>query len=167
MNTYKLVRISLFGAILCTVQVSLSFIGNVELVSPLLLVLTLSFDREALYGSVVFVFLQGIIWGFGLWWLSYLYVWPALYFFVQYLKRFNKNNDFVFWSVMLGFYGLFFGALFAIVYIPISFNYAVVYWINGLFFDIVHGISNALLGLLVCKPLFNMFEKIKTEQNIH
>lgn len=166
MNIHKIVRVSLLGAILCTSQIALSFIGNVELVSPLLLVMILCFNTEALYAIFVFVFLQGIMWGIGTWWFSYIYVWPVLYFLIVYLKRFNKENNFMFWSIILGMYGLFFGLLFALIYLPISLNYTLIYWVNGFYFDIVHAISNFTISIILCKPLYLTIETLKEKKII-
>lgn len=163
MKVQKLARISLMGSLLYVSQVSLSFIGNVELVSPLLLVMTLSFKKEALYASFVFVLLEGLFWGFGLWWFSYLYAWPLLYFVIMFFSKFNKDNDFVGWAVLLGFYGLLFGGLFALVYLPFSPNFALIFWINGFIFDVVHAISNFVITLIICKPLYLIIEKIKKQ----
>lgn len=161
MNATKLVRIALLGAILVTAQVALSFIPNVELVSLLILVTTLVFGKDALYAIIVFVLVEGLIWGFGIWWFGYLYIWPILYFLITFLKKYNKENDFVFWAFVLGFFGLAFGALYAVSYIPVSFSYALTYWFAGVPFDLIHGIGNVILTLIIGKTLYKVLIKIK------
>ena len=54
-----------------------------------------------------FILLEGILYGFGLWWFQYLYLWSILAATVLLLRRFNH---FLFWSVISGFFGLAFGA---------------------------------------------------------
>lgn len=161
MNTKKLVRIAMFAAMLFVGQVGLSFIPNVEVVSLLILCITLVFEKEGLYASFVFVLLEGVQWGFGLWWFSYLYVWPILYFIIIGCKKINPQNDFVIWAIILGFYGLTFGGLFALAYIPVSINYAITYWIAGLTFDVIHAVSNVIVTLLLAKPTYLLLLKIK------
>lgn len=161
MEVKKLVRISLFGSLMFMAQIGLNFIPNVELVSLFILVITLVFDKEGLYASLVFVILEGVQWGFGLWWFSYLYIWPLLYYVIVLIKKFNQNNDFIVWATVLGFFGIAFGFICSLVYLPISLNYAIAYWLAGLFFDIVHGISNFILVLLLGKPLYKMMRQIK------
>lgn len=161
MKTKQLVQTAILGAILYVAQVVLSFIPNVEFVSLLILLYTITLPHLSLTAIFVFVLLEGIQWGFGLWWWSYLYVWPVLYFIVKWLKKWVKQNDVLSWAIVLGFYGLMFGSLFSIVYIPVSISYAITYWISGIPFDIIHGVSNFVLCLILYKPILNVLLKIK------
>ena len=72
-----LVVTALLAAILLLAQISLSFLPNIELVTLLLLCYTAVFPLRQVLGAVlVFDLLEGILYGFGLWWVMYLYVWP-------------------------------------------------------------------------------------------
>ena len=93
------------------------------------------------------------MWGFGLWWISYLYVWPLLCLLVLLLKRIIKE-DFIIWAVVSGFFGLVFGTLFAILYIIIDPAYALAYWISGLPWDVWHAVWNFVLMAALGKPLY-------------
>ena len=108
MKTKELVTIAILAALLYIVQVAFSFLPNIELVSLLILIYTLVFDKMTLKIIAVFIILEGVQWGFGLWWWSYIYVWPILYFVVRWLKKFIRIDDSISWAVVLGFYGLFF-----------------------------------------------------------
>lgn len=68
MKTKELVRDAFLAAILLVLQVSLSWLPNVELVSLLLILYTLVFRRHVWFILYVFVILEGLIYGFGLWW---------------------------------------------------------------------------------------------------
>ena len=160
MKTKQLVQIAFLGTLLYVVQVGLSFIPNIELVSFLILIYTLVFPNIALPAIGIFILLEGLHWGFGLWWWSYIYVWPILYFLVKWLKRSIKPDDVLSWSIVLGFYGLIFGLLFALAYIPVSFSYAFSYFVSGIFFDIIHGIGNFIICLFLLKPTYTVFIKI-------
>lgn len=160
MKTRQLVQIAFLGALLFVVQVGLSPIPNIELVSFLILIYSLVFPQIALSAIGVFILLEGLQWGFGLWWWSYIYVWPILYFIVKWLKRSIKPNDVLSWSIVLGFYGLIFGLLFALAYIPVSLSYAFSYFVSGIFFDIIHAIGNFIICLLLLKPTYTAFIKI-------
>lgn len=161
MKTKQLVQIALLASLLYIAQVAFSFLPNIELVSLLILIYSIVFPHLALYAIYIFVLLEGIQWGFGLWWWSYLYVWPILYFVIKILKKYIQEDDRISWSIVLGFYGLIFGMLFAIVYIPVSFHYALTYWISGLSFDVLHAIGNFIVCVLLYKPLVKAFQKIK------
>ena len=56
---------------------------------------------------VIFVFLEGFLYGFGIWWFSYLYIWSLLACIVLLL---HGNASLLFWGIVSGFFGLSFGA---------------------------------------------------------
>jgi len=162
MKTKQLVKIGILGAILFVSQVALSFLPNIELVSLFILIMTIVMPGETLYVILVFILLEGIQWGFGLWWWSYIYVWPILYIAVKYLKKVINEDDYLSWSIVLGFYGLIFGFLFALAYIPVSFEYAFSYWVAGIFFDIIHAVGNFFVCIILYKPIKSVFMRINS-----
>lgn len=160
MNTKTLVRTALLGLLLYVGKEFLAFIPNVEVVSLFILVYTLVFPKETVFAILVFILLEGIQWGFGLWWWSYIYVWYILYFVVLFLKT-RIKEDALGWSIILGIYGMLFGGLFALAYIPVSLNYALSYWMAGIFFDLIHAVSNFLICYFLFKPLLRVLYKFQ------
>ena len=160
MPVRKITRIALLSAILYVSKVALEFLPNVELVSLLTVLYTLVFGKEAFLIVTVFNLFELIQWGFGTWWVSYLYVWPLLVLITLLLKRVIKE-EFLIWSVVSGLCGLIFGSLFAIVYLPVDPAYALAYWISGLPWDVWHGVCNFVLMLVIGKPLYLRLKKIK------
>lgn len=143
--------VSLCGVIMYVAQVVLAPIANVELVSILVIIFTLHFNKKVIGSIAIFVLLEGLHYGFGMWWISYLYIWYVLAVFTYIFK---KNKNLFFWTILAGLYGLIFGTLTAIPYLFISgFNFTAAYIIAGIPFDIVHAIGNALLTLILFKPL--------------
>ena len=65
---------ALFGALLHISQVILAGLPNIELVSLLVIVWTRVFRWWALPGIAVFILLQGLMYGFGIYWISYLWL---------------------------------------------------------------------------------------------
>lgn len=161
MPVRKITRIALLSAILYVSKVALEFLPNVELVSLLTILYTLVFGKEAFLIVTVFNLFELIQWGFGTWWVSYLYVWPLLVLITLLLKKFIKE-EFLIWSVVSGLFGLIFGSLFAIVYLPVDPAYALAYWISGLPWDVWHGVCNFVLMLVIGKPLYLLLKKIRT-----
>lgn len=161
MPVRKITRIALLSAILYVSKVALEFLPNVELVSLLTILYTLVFGKEAFLIVTVFNLFELIQWGFGTWWVSYLYVWPLLALITLLLKKIIKE-DFLIWSIVSGLFGLVFGSLFAIVYIPVDPAYALAYWISGLPWDVWHGVCNFILMLVIGKPLYLLLKKIST-----
>ena len=160
MPVKKITRIALLSAILYVSKVALEFLPNVELVSLLTIIYTLVFGAEAFLIVTVFNMFELIQWGFGSWWVSYLYLWPLLCLIVLGLKKLVKN-EFVIWSVVSGCFGLIFGSLFALVYIPIDPAYALAYWIAGLPWDVWHGVCNFVLMLILGKPFSQILYKFQ------
>jgi energy-coupling factor transport system substrate-specific component len=156
----------MLGALLLSVQVGLAFLPNVELVSLFIIVYTIVFRKKALYIISIFILLEGILYGFGLWWLNYLYVWFVLYLITM---IFRKEHSSFLWAMISGVYGLFFGALCAILYFFIGsyngslysgFQSAFAYWISGIPFDLTHGIANFLIALILFKPLYRILDRL-------
>ena len=134
MKTREIVIYGILSAVLLTAQVSLGFLPNIEIVTLLILVYTLVFRKKVFFIIYIFVFLEGLIYGFGLWWINYLYVWS-----IQALITllFRKNDSVWFWSILSGIYGITFGALCTIPYFAIGgISGAFAYWTSGLLFDI-------------------------------
>lgn len=165
MSVRKMTRIALLSAILYVSKVALEFLPNVELVSLLVILYTLVFGRDAFLIVTVFNFFELIQWGFGTWWVSYLYVWPLLCLITLLLKKLIKE-EFIIWSIVSGVFGLIFGSLFAIVYLFVDPAYALAYWINGLPWDVWHAVCNFVIMLVLGKPLYSVLNKMKTSVQI-
>ncbi len=150
--------IGTLSAIMVALQVALSFLPNIELVSLLIILFTLIFRWKALIITYVFVALEGLIYGIGLWWLNYLYVWAVLFLLVM---LFRKISSPFLWAVISGAYGLSFGALCSIPYfitggIPSGFAY----WVQGIPFDLMHGAGNFVAALILFRPLYYVLNRI-------
>ena len=99
----------------------------------------------------VFVLLEGFLYGFHIWWFSYLYVWLILYLVARVVG--DKGSPFI-WALVSGLFGLSFGALCAIPYFFIGGPGGyVAYFVSGIPFDLLHAGGNFLLALALFKPL--------------
>jgi energy-coupling factor transport system substrate-specific component len=158
MRTKDIVVLGMLSAILIAVQVALRFLPNVEMVSLLIILFTLVFGPKTIYSIYVFVLLEGTIYGFGLWWLNYLYIWLILYLITV---TFRKLRSPFYWAVISGCYGLFFGALCSIPYLFIGGPAACfAYWVSGIPFDLIHCAANFLIMLVLFKPIYYILNKI-------
>ncbi len=156
----RLVRCAVMGGLMLAVKAALGFIPNFEMVTLLVILFAYTFGRDVFYAVAVFNVCEGIYWGFGTWWVSYLYIWNIIAALTLVLKK-HIGCDRVLWSVFSAMSGLSFGFLCALVYIPVSVNTALGYWTAGLVWDIWHGICNFILMLVLFRPLSNALEKIK------
>lgn len=156
MKVKDIVLIGMMSAVLFTVQVALSFIPNVELISILIILCTLFFKWKTLYIIYSFVIAEGFIYGFGLWWINYLYIWTVLFFITM---LFHKQRFPYFWAILSGIFGLSFGALCSIPYFFMGgIPSMVAYWTSGIIFDLIHGVSNYVLALVLFQPLYRLME---------
>lgn len=151
--------IGMAAAIIEVCKLALSFIPNVELVSLLIILYTQAFKWRVNYIIAVFVIIEGILYGIGMWWLAYLFIWYLLAIVVQLIgKRANKINM----TVVSGLYGLSFGFLCTI---PVMFTEGPVtalgWWVSGIPYDIIHCVSNAIICFVLYDPLIKAFLHIK------
>jgi hypothetical protein len=157
----KLVLLALFAASALALQVSLSFLPNVELVTLwfLLLACVLTF-KESLVVVFVFSTLEALVWGFGDWVVAYLWIWALWVVLVQAFKSIIKDSSHG-WALLGAFYGFAFGLLFSIQHAVLyGFNMGVIYWIRGISFDIIHAFSNYSLILILYKPLSKLLSTL-------
>lgn len=159
MPVRKITRIALLSAVLYVAKMALEFLPNMELISLLVILFTLVYGKEVFLIIAVFNLFEFIQWGFGTWWVSYLYVWPLLGIITLLLKNLIKE-EFLVWSIVSGIFGLIFGSLFALVYIPIDGAYALSYWISGLPWDVWHAVWNFVLMMILGRPIYFLLKKI-------
>ena len=152
MKTRTLVRIALLSAILVISKEIIAFLPNIELVSFLLILFSINLKlKESLLISIVFCLIEIVLYGTGPWSIGYLIIWPSL-IIVTYLLRNKLNTEFklAFYSM---FFGFIFGFLFAIPYFIISLNLGLSFWLKGTVFDVVHGLGNFIIMLILYKPI--------------
>lgn len=158
LSVYDIARMGVMVAALEGGKIALSFLPNVEIITLLIILYTLCFGRKVFYAIFAFVLLEGFLYGFGMWFAAYLYIWPLLAL-VTYLCR--NNTGVIFWSVISGLFGLFFGALCALPYVFVSgIQGAFAWWAAGILFDIIHCVSNFTLTMILFKPLNNVLRRL-------
>lgn len=88
-----LVLMGLFSAILFGVQLAFAFLPNVELVSLLIILYTRHLKYRALPVIYVFVVLEGLVFGFGIWWFIHLYIWAVLFAMTMMMQKISLCSD--------------------------------------------------------------------------
>lgn len=165
LTTGELVRDALLCAILFISQISLAPVTNVELVSLFLILYTLVFKKHVWLILYVFIALEGLVYGFGLWWFSYFYVWPILPAFVFLFFKARTPKPFGI-AILSGIFGMLFGFFCSLSYlITAGPEAAFIWWTAGIPFDLVHGIGNFVLALILFQPLYRLFCRLKQIQS--
>ncbi|ROR31922.1 energy-coupling factor transport system substrate-specific component [Mobilisporobacter senegalensis] len=159
MKTKDIVLMGMLGALLFIFQVAFAFLPNIEFVSLFIIIFTLKFGKKAILSIYVFALLEGLLYGFGIWWIMYLYIWTILAWAAL---IFQKKTSVLFWATLSAVFGLSFGALSSFPYFIIGgVGAGIGYWINGIPFDIVHCIANFVVVLVLFQPMRIFFDRIK------
>lgn len=139
-------------------QVGMSFLPNIEIVSFLVILYTRFYKKRVFFIIYAFALLEGLTYGFGVWWFGYLYVWSILAILVLIL---GNQESLAGWCVLSGGFGLSYGFLFAIPYFIVGGPAAgFAYWIAGIPFDLLHGFGNVVVMALLYKPMTAIFPKL-------
>ena len=135
----------------------LDSVPNVEMVTLLFVVFALTYGLRTLIVAVAFIAVEICYWGVHVWVIMYLYVWPLL---ILIAYKMGREHPPWAYAILTGFYGLFFGLLCSPVYLFMGgFNTAFSWWVAGIPYDILHGISNFILCIALFKPLMFAADK--------
>lgn len=152
--------IALIGMMTATLEVAktaLNFLPNIELVTLLVILYSLYLGKRVFFAVYAFALIEGLLFGFGVWWIMYLYIWPLLAVITLVFK--NVQGRF-FWALLAAAFGLFFGLFCAIPYLFIGGpSMAFSWWIAGIPYDFIHCASNFLVVLVLLPPLRKVMER--------
>ena len=153
-----IVLTAMMSAILFGVQVALAFLPNIELVSLLVIIFSHVFGYKVFIMIYIFAVAEGLTYGFGTWWVCYLYVWTILAAAALFLRRIQSPYI---WAFISGLYGLLFGFLCAVTYLFIGGPQMMFsYWIAGIMFDVTHCAGNFFVALVLYKPVKSVLLKL-------
>lgn len=162
--------IALIGVMVAVIEVCkvvLMGIPNVELTTFWMIMFALYFGGKVFFVVPVFILIEGMLFGFGLWWVMYLYVWPLLAVIAILMRKMDTAWG---WSILSGLFGLLYGFFCSFPYLVIGaadgglvagIQYAFAWWIAGIPYDIIHGVANFVIMLVLYKPIRAVMEKTK------
>ncbi len=155
-------EIALFGvlgALTFAAKLVMSGLPNIEPVSLMVMLFAVTFGRKCIYPICVYVAMEILVYGINLWNIYYLYVWLVLAV-AAYLMR--RSEEPLIWAILSAVFGLAFGALCGItdIFVLGGIAPAVAKWTSGILFDVVHGVSNFVIALLLFKPMRQLMEKL-------
>lgn len=156
-----LAEIALFGvlgALTFGAKYVMSWMPNIEPVSLMVMVYATVFGRKCVFPIYVYVLLEILFYGLGLWNFNYLYIWAVLALLAWLLRKMEHPLA---WAMLSGMFGLCFGALCAPVDVFIGgFGYAAAKWVSGIPFDIAHCVGNFVIALLLFVPLRKLLTQL-------
>ena len=160
----ELTTFAMLGAIMYVSKMVMEVVPNVHLLGVFIVAYTVVYRKKALYPIYTFVLITGIYSGFALLWIPYLYIWTVLWAVVMLLpKNMPKKVQAIVYMAVCGLHGLSYGILYApsqALLFGLDFNGMIAWIIAGLPWDLIHGVSNFICGLLIV-PIISALRKIK------
>lgn len=166
LKTKDIAIFAVIAAMMLASKKLMELIPNVHLLGMFIVALTVVYRTRALIPIYVYVLLDGMFGGFSTWWLPYLYIWAVLWGLTMLIPRkLSEPVKAVLYILACGLHGFAFGLL----YMPaqmVTFGYdlelGIAWWMAGLPFDIIHGISNLCVGFLIY-PMIRILKILKKE----
>ena len=158
--------VALMVAVIEACKFAMLSLPNIELTSFWLILFALCYGKRVLYAVPVFILIEGVVFGFGLWWVMYLYAWPLLTLVTHLCRR---NDSAFFWAVVSGTFGLLFGLMCSFPYFFIGATAGGIsgglramfaWWIAGIPYDLLHGAGNFALMLALYKPVSSLLRRM-------
>ncbi len=143
----------MLGAVMFASKIIMDAFPNIHLIGVFVVAVTVVYRKKALYPIYIFVMLTGLYGGFGTWWVPYLYIWTLLWGAVMLIpKNLPTKAKPIIYMIVCSLHGFLFGLLYAPVQallFNLSLEGTIAWIIAGLPFDITHGISNLIGGILI------------------
>ena len=161
----KLVDILVFtmlGVIMLLSKLLMEALPNFHLLGTLITAYTIVYRKDALKPIYIFVLLSGIVYGFGIWWIPYLYIGTVLWIMVMLLpKNMNPKVAAPVYMIVSGLHGILYGTLYApaqALLFGLDFKGMLAWIAAGFSFDVMHCVGNVILGILII-PIANALRK--------
>ncbi len=160
-----LVIFAMLGTLMFASKQILEVIPNVHMLGMFTMVYTLVYRRYALLPIYIFVFLEGLWSGFGLWWYPYLYLWAVLWGATMLLpKRMPVEVQIPVYMVVCALHGLCYGTLYSpfqcYAFLGGDWGKTLKWIAMGLPWDAVHAAGNFAMGTLIV-PLVRLLNKLE------
>lgn len=161
---------AMLGSIMFISKLIMEFLPNVHALALFIAVFTLIYRIKALIPIYVFVFLTGLINGFNLWWIPYLYIWAILWgLLILIPKNASLRVKFILSTVFCALHGILYGTLYApFQAIAFGLNFqGMLAWIAvGFPWDVVHMCGNIALSFLII-PLYKIIVKMESKRELY
>ena len=157
---------AMLGAVMFASKIIMEALPNIHLLGMLTVTYTVVYRKRALIPIYLYVMLNGLFAGFNFWWLPYTYIWTLLWGATMLLPRnMPKGVAYVIYAAVCSLHGFLFGILYSpaqALMFGLNFEQTVAWVIAGFPYDVIHGISNLGLGLLIV-PLSEVLKKLSVK----
>jgi pheromone shutdown protein TraB len=163
--------VALVGIMAATMEcgkLALSFLPNIEIVTLLHALYGYAFGYLGIVASVVFVFIEPLIYGFGTWVPTYFLYWPLVAAVFWLLSRLKVKNRWLITAVAV-LLTIWFGVLSSLVEIGLFsgffddfFKRFSVYYLRGIPFYLAQTVTNAVLFPLLFRFVSARLSRLRT-----
>ncbi|MBE4704402.1 hypothetical protein [Spiroplasma platyhelix] len=155
----RLLIIALYSALVFALKEALAILPNIEVVTFLLSFAALVFPLSiSISIPLIFNLCEILLRGVATWVILYFIAWPLLVLLIWSFKKVIKKHWWLF-IVLNSLWGFTFGTLDAFLHLLMYGKSAFfAYWLNGLLFDAVHGVSNAVVAGVLYQPVMHLWD---------
>lgn len=158
----ELAIFGMLGAIMYVSKVITEIVPNVHLLGAFTIAFTIVYRKKALYPIYIYILINGLMAGFSVWWIPYLYIWTLLWAAAMLLPR-NMPSGIrpIVYMCLCAAHGFLFGTLYApaqALLFGMDFEAVIAWIIAGLPWDFIHGVSNFFCGILII-PIISVLRR--------
>ncbi len=154
---------AMLGALMFASKIVMEILPNIHLLGMLTMIYTIAYRMRALIPIYIYVVINGVYAGFSLWWMPYTYIWTLLWGATMLLpKNMPLKAKYVVYPTVCALHGFLYGTLYApaqALMFGLDLSGMLAWIVAGFPFDIIHGVSNIFMGLLVY-PLSQLLTKL-------
>ncbi len=159
---------AMLGALAFCSKLLMEFAPNIHFLGMFTMLFAIAYRKKGLIPMFLFIFLIGLYYGFGVWWVPYLYLFPLLFLVTLLLpKTMPRKVAVPVYMAVCGLFGLAYGTLYAPFEALVrGFNLqATLTWIAfGFPYDIVHAVGNVAAAALLV-PLAELLCKLEKKHS--
>ena len=152
----------MLGAVMYASKIIMDVFPNIHLIGVFIVAITVVYRKKALYPIYIFVFLTGLLGGFNMWWIPYLYIWTVLWGATMLLpKTLPPKAAPIIYAIVCSLHGFLYGTIYApaqALMFGLDFKGMVAWIVAGLPYDLIHGVSNFISGLILIIPIISILK---------
>jgi hypothetical protein len=162
LNLKESVIFGMLGAVMYASKIIMDVFPNIHLIGVFIVAITVVYRKKALYPIYIFVFLTGLLGGFNMWWIPYLYIWAVLWGATMLLpKNLPPKAAPIIYAIVCSLHGFLYGVIYApaqALMFGLDFKGMLTWIATGLPYDLIHGVSNFISGLILIVPIISILK---------
>ena len=162
LNLKESVIFGMLGAVMYASKLIMEVLPNIHLIGVFIVAITVVYRKKALYPIYIFIFLTGLLNGFNMWWIPYLYIWTVLWGATMLLpKKLPPKAAPIIYAIICSLHGFLYGVIYApaqALMFGLDFKGMLTWIATGLPYDLIHGVSNFISGLILIVPIISILK---------